>query len=179
MVSLNDQLLAGSTVHAPLLDVLLRFRQHKIALTTDVRKMYRAFLLPKAQRDLYHLVWRRSLQEPLQDYRMTRLTFRVSASSFVASMAVKQNTILHQDAYPPRSWSFRNPSTWMMSSQGQTASLRQEGSKSNYGNCFREVDFSSANGSRTFLPFCIIYPRGSSTSNPAKIFPWRKSSPGC
>ena len=99
-VSLNDQLLVGPMVHAPLLDILLRFRQHKIALTTDVWKMYRAVLLPEAQRDLHRFVWRRSRQEPLQDYCMTRSTFGVLASSFAASMDVKQNAILHQDVYP-------------------------------------------------------------------------------
>ena len=34
--SLNDTLYVGPTVHTPLLDVLLRFRAHKIALTTDI-----------------------------------------------------------------------------------------------------------------------------------------------
>ena len=41
-VSLNDQLLLGPTVHSPLVDVLLRFRLHRIAITTDICKMYRA-----------------------------------------------------------------------------------------------------------------------------------------
>ena len=41
-VSLNDQLLVGLTVHSPLVDVLLRFRLHRIAITTDICKMYRA-----------------------------------------------------------------------------------------------------------------------------------------
>ena len=43
--SLNDQFLVGPTVHASLLiDVLLRFRRHKVTMTTDVGKMYRAIL---------------------------------------------------------------------------------------------------------------------------------------
>ena len=46
-VFLNDSLLIGPTVHPPLLDVLLRFRTHRVALTTDVSKMYRGFLLRK------------------------------------------------------------------------------------------------------------------------------------
>ena len=41
-MSLNDTLLVGPTIHPPLIDVLLRFRQHRIALTADVSKMYRA-----------------------------------------------------------------------------------------------------------------------------------------
>ena len=48
-MSLNDQLLVGPTVHLPLVDVLLRFSQHRIALTTDVGRMYRAVLLPDEQ----------------------------------------------------------------------------------------------------------------------------------
>lgn len=35
-VSLNDQLLVGPTVHASLVDVLLRFHLHRITLATDV-----------------------------------------------------------------------------------------------------------------------------------------------
>ena len=44
-VSLNDTLLVGPTVHPTLLDVLLRFRTHPVALTADVSKMYRAIEL--------------------------------------------------------------------------------------------------------------------------------------
>ena len=99
-VSLNDQLLVGPTVHAPLIDVLLRFRRHVIALSTDISRMYRAILLPESQRDLHRFVWRRNERDPLKDYRMTRLTFGVSASSFAANMAVKQNAIVHEHSHP-------------------------------------------------------------------------------
>ena len=98
--SLNDHLLIGPTVHAPLVDVLLRFRRHKIALVADVSKMYRAVLLPDYQRDLHRFVWRDSPDEPLVDYRMKRLTFGVSASSFAANMAVRQNALNHAKEYP-------------------------------------------------------------------------------
>ena len=89
--SLNDTLLVGPTIHPPLVDVLLRFCLHRIALTTDVSKMYRAIELVESDRDLHRFVWRSSPSECLQDFRMTRVTFGVSASSFAANMAVKQN----------------------------------------------------------------------------------------
>ena len=98
--SLNDHLLIGPTVHSPLIDVLLRFRQHKVALTTDVSRMYRAVLLPKDQRDLHRFVWRDDPNQRVKDYRMTRLTFGVSASSFAANMAMKQNAINHRESHP-------------------------------------------------------------------------------
>lgn len=90
-VSLNDTLLVGPTVHSSLVDVLLRFRTHRVALTADVSKMYRAIALAQPDRDLYRFVWRSTPHDPLKDFRMTRVTFGVSASSFVANMCVKQN----------------------------------------------------------------------------------------
>lgn len=41
-ISLNDTLMVGPTVHSSLIDVLLRFQMHKVALTADVSRMYRA-----------------------------------------------------------------------------------------------------------------------------------------
>ena len=90
-VSLNDTLLVGPTVHPPLNDVLIRFRLHRVALTADVTKMYRAVELTQSDRDFHRFVWRKDPGEPLRDYHMTRVTFGVSASSFAANMAVKQN----------------------------------------------------------------------------------------
>ena len=98
--SLNDQLLVGPTVHSSLVDVLLRFRLHRVAITTDVCQMYRAVLLPKNERDLHRFVWRTRPNEVLRDYRMTRTTFGVSSSSFAANMAVKQNAIDYATEYP-------------------------------------------------------------------------------
>ena len=39
-ISFNDTLMVGPTVHAPLIDVLLKFCVHRIGLTADVSKMY-------------------------------------------------------------------------------------------------------------------------------------------
>ena len=58
-------------------------------------------LLPESQlRDLHRFVWRRNEHDTLKDYRMTRLTFGVSASSFAVNMAVKQNAILYEKSHP-------------------------------------------------------------------------------
>ena len=55
-VSLNDTLLVILTVHSLLVDVLLHFRFHHVALTTDVSKMYRAIELIEPDRDLHRFV---------------------------------------------------------------------------------------------------------------------------
>ena len=101
--SLNDLLLVGPTVHPPLLDVLLGFRMHRVALSADVSKMYRAVLLAEDDEDLHRFVLRSNPNEPLVDYRMKRVTFGVSASSFAANMAIKQNAIDLVHKYPKAS----------------------------------------------------------------------------
>ena len=92
-VSINDTLLVGPTIHPSLINVLLRFRSHRIALTADVSKMYRVIKLIEEDRNLHRFVWRSSPNDKIQDYRMTRVTFKVAASSFAANMAVKQNAL--------------------------------------------------------------------------------------
>ena len=99
-ISLNDTLLTGPTVHSSLVDVLLLFRLNRIAVTADISKMYRAVELTLPDRDLHRFVWRSHPSERLRDYRMTRLTFGVSASSFAANMSIQQNAIDFADKYP-------------------------------------------------------------------------------
>ena len=99
-VSLNDLLLVGPTIHPSLVDVLLRFRFYRIALTADISKMYRAVELIQSNKDLHRFIWRQSPEEPLQDFRMTRVTFAVSASSYAANMSVKQNSLDFASDYP-------------------------------------------------------------------------------
>ena len=66
--SLNDHLLIGSRVHPTIIDILLCFRHHQVALTTDVSEMYRAVLLPEHQRDLHdRFMWREDPQQHLKD----------------------------------------------------------------------------------------------------------------
>ena len=90
-VSLNDLLLVGPTIHPPLIDILIRFCFYRIAITADISKMYRAIELAPADKNLHRFVWRTDSSKPLADYRMTRVTFGVSASSFAANMCIKQN----------------------------------------------------------------------------------------
>ena len=87
-VSLNDILMVGPTVHPTLIDVLLRFRVHRVAITADISKMYRAVQLTPSVQDYHRFVWRSDCSKPLVDYQMTRITFGVSASSFAANMSV-------------------------------------------------------------------------------------------
>ena len=69
-------------------------------MTTDVSKMYRAIFLPEDQRDLLRFLFRKDCTQAIRDYRMTKITFVVSASTFTANMALKQNALDFQQEYP-------------------------------------------------------------------------------
>ena len=92
-VFMNDTLLVGPIVHSPLVDVLFCFQFHRLAVTTDVSKMYCAIELIEPDRDFHRFVRR-------QTPGMTRVTFGISASAFAANMSVKQNNVDFAFEYP-------------------------------------------------------------------------------
>lgn len=69
-------------------------------MIADVSQMYRAILLTEADKDLHRFIWHIDPNQQLKDYWMTRITFGVSASSFIANMCVKQNAIDFGSLYP-------------------------------------------------------------------------------
>ena len=76
--------------------------------------MYRTIELTLPDCDLHRFVWRKTPDEPLRDYRMTRVMFGVSASSFAANMCVKQNGLDFALEYPLAAKAVKNPSMSMM-----------------------------------------------------------------
>ena len=62
--------------------------------------MYRAIELTHSDRDLHRFIWRQTPEDPLQDFRITRVTFGVSASSYAANMSIKQNSLEFASEYP-------------------------------------------------------------------------------
>ena len=99
-VSLNDTLMVGSTIHPSLVDVLLWFRMHRIALVADISCMYHAVMLNDSDRDYHRFVWQNHPSDPIRDYRMTRVPFGVAASSFAANTSVKQNAVNLSSLFP-------------------------------------------------------------------------------
>ena len=102
-ISLNNLLRVGPTLHPTLADILIKFRTYPVALTADVSKMYREVKLHPTDRDLHRFVWRPTPQEDLQDFRMNRVTFGVSASPYLAIKTLQQTAKDHGADYPTAS----------------------------------------------------------------------------
>ena len=99
-ISLNQSLLVGPTIQPTLNNLLIKFRTYPVALNADISKMYREVQLSTQDKDLHRFIWRASPDLPLGDYRMTRVTFGVSASPYLAVRTLQQTAEDHGEDYP-------------------------------------------------------------------------------
>ena len=98
--SLNSSLLVGPQLQPTLGIILMKFRTYPVALNADISKMYRAVELTPADRDLHRFLWRASPEQPIRTYWMTRVTFGVSASPYLAVKTLQRTADDHGEGYP-------------------------------------------------------------------------------
>nr|XP_061816936.1 uncharacterized protein LOC133606706 [Nerophis lumbriciformis] len=100
-VSVNDQLLPGPTLGPSLLGVLLRFRQHQVAVSGDIRAMFHQIRLLPEDRPLLRFIWRdlRS-EDPPDVYEWQVLPFGTTCSPCCAIFALQQHARNHQHNHP-------------------------------------------------------------------------------
>lgn len=55
-ISLNDHLTVGVNLLPPLGNILLRWRQHRYVIATDIKKMYRQILIHENDRHLQRIL---------------------------------------------------------------------------------------------------------------------------
>ena len=89
-LSLNDTLMVGPVVQDNLLNHILKFRRHPVAITGDIAKMYRMFLIDPADRDFLRILWRSDPQLPLQEYQLNTVTYGTACGSYLATRCLKQ-----------------------------------------------------------------------------------------
>ncbi len=97
--SLNDTLLVGPNLYPLILDIILQFRLHPIAISADISKMYREVkLLPEDQ--AYHFLYIRAPDGSLLTCKMKRLTFGVRPSPFIATSVIRHHATNHESQFP-------------------------------------------------------------------------------
>jgi Pao retrotransposon peptidase. len=87
---LNDCLLTGPNLQNELFDVLVRFREHEIALTADIEAMFSRIRVKKEDAAYHRFLWRESSSEEVQVWEMTGVVFGDSCSPCIAI------NVLHQ-----------------------------------------------------------------------------------
>ena len=99
-ISLNSTLHCGPTLQPTLAQTLMKFRTYPIGLSADISKMYREVELREGDRDMHRFLWRASPQDPVQDFRMVRVTFGISSSPYLAIRTLQQTSDDHGKDHP-------------------------------------------------------------------------------
>ncbi|XP_069968831.1 uncharacterized protein [Bactrocera oleae] len=89
---LNDTQFSGPQLHANIVDILNRFRKFNVAITADVKKMFRQILIDTRHRKWQRILWRESPDEPLQVYELKTVTYGMACSPFNAIRVLRQCT---------------------------------------------------------------------------------------
>ena len=100
--SLNDMLAVGPP---PLEHILLNFREYAVAITGDITKMYREH--PK-DRALHRFIWKPDGKTEWTEFQMTRVTFGVAASPYLAVKTLQQVAQDFGSKLPKAQWHLFN-----------------------------------------------------------------------
>ena len=90
--SLNECLHKGPSFNQLILDLLLRFRSYRVALTADIEKAFLMIAVNDRDRDVLRFIWIDdvSKKEPqLRVFRFARVVFGVSSSPFLLNATIK------------------------------------------------------------------------------------------
>ena len=90
-VSLNDMLLHGPDLTNNLLGVLLRFRQHPIAVVCDIKAMFSQVFVDERDQNAFRFLWflDNDLDQPPVDYLMRTHVFGAKSSPCCAAFALR------------------------------------------------------------------------------------------
>ena len=89
--SLNDCLLAGPNFGQSIVDIILRFRLHKIALVGDIEKAFLTVSVDEEDRDVLRFLWLDDIEKELPKLvvmRFTRVVFGVLSSPFLLNTTI-------------------------------------------------------------------------------------------
>lgn len=94
--NLNELLLPGPTLSSSLLGVLLRFREHAIAISSDIKGMFHQVRLLPEDKPLLRFLWRDlKTEEPPSIYTWQVLPFGTTCSPCCATYALQKHVFDH------------------------------------------------------------------------------------
>ena len=92
--SLNDCLHKGPSLTPLLFDILLRFREKRVALIGDIEKAFLNIEVDKEDRDFLRFLWLDDVSDPSSEivvYRFCRVVFGLNASPFLLNATLRHH----------------------------------------------------------------------------------------
>lgn len=89
-LSFNDIQLVGPVVQDDLLSILIRFRQHRYVVSSDIEKMYRQININPLQRSLQQVWWRENPAHEIKIYKLHTVTYGTASAPYLATRCLAQ-----------------------------------------------------------------------------------------
>ena len=100
--SLNDCLYTGPKFGQNIMDIIIRFRVHRVALTGDIEKAFLMISVTPSDRDVLRFLWVDDVLNDaptIQTYRFTRVVFGVSLSPFLLKVTILRSMARHTHSF--------------------------------------------------------------------------------
>ena len=90
--ALNDFLMKGPKMNNSILEILVRFRKERIAVTFDIEQMFHSFLVYPEHRKYLRFLWFEGNSEnsPIIEWRMNKHVFRNKSSPAVCAYGLRR-----------------------------------------------------------------------------------------
>ncbi|XP_028394520.1 uncharacterized protein LOC114518719 [Dendronephthya gigantea] len=101
--SLNDCLYSGASLTRNIVDIMMRFRAYKVALTGDIEKAFLMIHVAESDRDALRFLWVDDVHSPnpkIIPFQFTRVVFGVSSSPFLLNATVKHHIEQYRENDP-------------------------------------------------------------------------------
>ena len=98
---LHDYWAKGPHLLNDLLGIFIRFRENKIALIGDIKKMYHTVKTKTIDQQTHRFLWRdMNIKRPPDTYVIQRVSFGNKPSGKIATVALRKTAEMGQDKYP-------------------------------------------------------------------------------
>ncbi|GFS62412.1 integrase catalytic domain-containing protein [Trichonephila clavipes] len=98
--SLNSIQFNGGLVQEDLFSIMVCFRKHKYAFTTDIEKMFRMIKIHPEQTCLQRILWKKGIGEPIKTYELTTVTYGTVSAPYLATRTLKQLAMDEANNFP-------------------------------------------------------------------------------
>ena len=101
--SLNDCLHVGPSLNPLLFDILVRFREKKVALVGDIEKAFLNIEVAERDRDCLRFLWCEDIHKPeskIVVYRFCRVVFGLNTSPFLLNATLRCHISKYKDEDP-------------------------------------------------------------------------------
>ncbi|GFV96520.1 integrase catalytic domain-containing protein [Trichonephila clavipes] len=88
--SLNSILGIGKKLQPDLFRILVKFRLNEITFSADIQQMYRQILIDQEDQNFQRIVWRKSKESPIREYKLCTVTYGTASAPYLATRCLFQ-----------------------------------------------------------------------------------------